>query len=109
MQASTLIACHECDLLHRRRTIANGTAAKCARCGGLLYRRPADSLNRALAFSLAAAVLLLLANLYPFMYFKLQGRVEVNTMFTGVIRLAQWGQWPLGAVVLMVSIGVPAV
>jgi len=85
-----------------------GAAAKCTRCGGLLYRRPRDSLNRALAFSLAAVVLLLLANLYPFMYFKFQGRVELNTMFTGVVRLWEWGDWPVAIVVMMASIVVPS-
>jgi len=107
MTASSLIACHACDLLHRRKDLAHRSAARCARCGSVLYRCHAGSLERALAYSLAAAVLFVLANLYPFLFFKMQGRVEVNTMFTGVVRLAEWGQWPLASVVLLASIVVP--
>ena len=109
MDLSKMVACHECDLLHERKDIAFGTAAKCNRCGGLLYRRPADSINRTLALSLVAAVLFVLANTYPFMYFMLQGRVEINTMLTGAVRLAEAGDWPVGLVVLMVSIVIPGV
>ena len=107
MDLSRLVACHECDLLHERKLIPLNTAARCRRCGGLLYRRPKDSLDRTLALSLVAAILFVLANAYPFMYFLLQGRVEVNTMLTSAVRLAEQGLWPVGAVVLMVSVVIP--
>lgn len=109
MDLSRMVACHECDLLHERKAIAFGTAAKCLRCGGLLYRRPRDSINRTLALSFVAAILFVVASTYPFMYFMLQGRVEINTILTGAVRLAERGDWPVGLVVLMVSIVIPGV
>ena len=62
---SPLIACHECDLLQREVSLAPGETALCRRCGGILYRNAPDSLNRTLAFSLAAAILFVIANIFP--------------------------------------------
>ena len=104
---SDLIACHACDLLHEKKPIAYGAAAKCSRCGALLYRRPKDSIERALTLSLTALILFTIANVCPFLYFKLGGRVEVNTVFTGVVRLYDWGMWPLAAVIFAVTILAP--
>ena len=106
---SDLIACHDCDLIHDPGHIAESSTALCSRCGAVLHRRPKDSLNRALALTLASVVLFVLANVYPFMYFKAQGQVEVNTMITGVLRLWQDGMQPLASVVFFASILAPGV
>ena len=61
---TSLIACHDCDLLHRRQRIEEGAAAKCSRCGAVLYRNPRDGIQRTLVFSLGALILYVLANVY---------------------------------------------
>lgn len=60
-------ACHFCDTLHTASPVAECTAARCARCGGVLYQNRPASLARASAFSLAALLLMALVHVYPFL------------------------------------------
>jgi len=107
MADELLIACHECDLLHIKREIPLGGSARCSRCGSVLYRRPADTVDAALALTAAALVLFLLANFYPFIYFKVAGRIEVNYLITGVFTLNDYGMPPLAGLILLCSILAP--
>ena len=107
MTDKSLIACHECDLLHRKREIPLGVSARCSRCGSVLYRRPADTVDAALALTFTAMVLFLLANFYPFLYFKVAGRTEVNYLITGVFTLNNYGMPPLAGLILLCSILAP--
>lgn len=60
-------ACHFCDTLHRYFPVDEGTAARCVRCGALLYQNRPASLARASAFSLAALLLMVLVHVFPFL------------------------------------------
>ena len=104
---TSLIACHDCDLLHRRQAIEEGAAAKCSRCGAVLYRNPADGIQRTLVFAMGALILYVLANVYPFMTFKLHGRVNESTVITGVIELQAGGLWELALLVGFASVVAP--
>lgn len=106
---TSLIACHDCDLLHRRQRIEEGAAAKCSRCGAVLYRNPRDGIQRTLVFSLGALILYVLANVYPFMTFKLHGRVNESTVVTGVIELQAGGLWELALLVGFASVVAPLI
>lgn len=103
----SLVACHDCDLLHRVGDVAEGDAVRCSRCGAVLRRRPKNSLDSALALALASLVLFVLANVYPFMVFKVGGQAEVNKLITGVFRLADRGMASLGILILFCSIVAP--
>jgi paraquat-inducible protein A len=101
------LACPDCDLLLRRHELQVGENASCPRCGGVVERRTHDALDRSLAYLLASAVCIAIANLYPFMTFSLHGRVENNTMLTGVMRLFEDGYHPLAILIFSASIGIP--
>jgi paraquat-inducible protein A len=74
-----LIACHDCDLLQREIPLKKGCAASCSRCGAVLYRNATDSIDRTLAYTLAAAVLFVIANVFPIFAIEVQGsRSEIN-------------------------------
>jgi paraquat-inducible protein A len=60
-------ACHFCDTLHEAAPIAEGTAARCVRCGIVLYQNRPASLVRATAFSLAVLLLMVLVHVFPFL------------------------------------------
>jgi paraquat-inducible protein A len=60
-------ACHFCDTLHEASPVDEGMAARCVRCGALLYQNRPASLARASAFSLAALLMMVLVHTFPFL------------------------------------------
>lgn len=105
----TLIACHECDLLHRLRTLPVKSKARCRRCGSLLYVRQPHSVDRTLALALTGLVLLVIANIYPFLSLESQGAVLETTLITGTIILSQQSMMGLAILVLLTSMLVPSI
>ncbi len=71
-----LIACHHCDLLQQEIFLKPGCAASCSRCGSVLYRNATDSVNRTLTYTLAAAVLFVIANVFPLFAIEVQGSLR---------------------------------
>ena len=102
-----LVACHGCDRLHRLEALARGQAARCLRCGTVLFRGKSRGLDRTLAFTLTALVLFVLANAYPLLTFELEGRSQQAHLITGVIGLYDQGMWELAALVFLASILAP--
>ncbi len=98
-----LIACHECDLLHVRMPVPNDGKALCSRCGAFLYRHIPDTIDKALALNLAAAMLFVIANVFPFMTLKLSGRVEENLFLSGAVELYRLGMGEVGLLVILTS------
>ncbi len=76
--AEPIIACHECDALYERSPIPEGARADCPRCGVELYRHIPRSLDRSLALYLATLVLMIIANVFPFMSMETAGSFEEN-------------------------------
>jgi paraquat-inducible protein A len=104
-----LIACHECDLLHKVRKAAKGGRARCVRCGAVLYRNIPDSINRTLMLTFAGVILFVIANIFPIMTFKLSGREQSNTLFASSRELYDAGFWELATLVFLCSILFPAI
>lgn len=105
--ADELEVCHDCGLLQRVPTPPPGGAARCARCGALLLRHHADTLNRSLALALAALVLYLVAMAYPFLEVRIQGQPIDTTLFSAVSNLYAADYALLAAVVLFTAMLVP--
>jgi paraquat-inducible protein A len=80
---------------------------RCRRCGAELYRLGGDGIHLALGLTLAALVLLVVANVFPLMTFRYEGREQGNVLISGVFELARQGLWPVAALFL-VTIAVPA-
>ena len=103
----SFIACHECDLLHQRRSLPPGGTARCTRCGAVLYRRKRNSLNRVLALTVAGLILFIVANAYPFLTFRLEAQIQETTLISGVLELYSQGMWIVAVVVFVTSILMP--
>jgi paraquat-inducible protein A len=103
----SVIACHECDLLHQRRPLPPDGTARCVRCGAALYRRKRNSLNRVLALTVAGLILFIIANVYPFLTFRLEAQIQETNLITGVMELYQQGMWIVAGVVLLTTIVMP--
>lgn len=106
-QAPALIECHDCGLFLRPKALPERGAAKCPRCGAGLYRRTHRGIDHAIALSIASLGLFAIANTFPFMAFKLEGREQVSTLITGVLEFFDQGLWPLAVLVFAVTIFIP--
>ncbi len=103
----SLAACHDCDLLYRVSPLPEGGVARCRRCGAVLYRHKTNSLDRTLALSMAGLVLFFLANVFPFLAFKMQGQITETTLSTGIWELYAQDMWLLALLVLLTCIVIP--
>jgi len=98
-----LIACHECDFLHSIQPVPVGGKALCTRCGAFLYQNIPNTLERALALNLAALMLFIMANVFPFISLKSSGRIELNLFLSGALTLYRLGIGELGLLVFLTS------
>lgn len=80
----------------------------CPRCGKHLEFRKKDSLNRSLAYLIAAAICYIPANLLPIMRTKTINYDETDTIMQGVILLWSPTGWPLSIIILCASILIPS-
>jgi paraquat-inducible protein A len=101
------VECHDCGQLQRRPELAPGQSAYCAACGARLFKERPRGVERALALTVGALVLLVVANLADFMTFEFQGRSQGNRIITGVLELRQRGYAPLAALILLTSVLAP--
>lgn len=102
------ITCPDCDLIIELPTLREGQRAFCPRCNHLLTHRGHRALERSTAFALAAVVFLVLANSYPFLSFRANGREQVMTLLQSAQELYRNGSEVLGLFVLAFIIIVPA-
>lgn len=98
-----VISCHECDLLLREAdSSARATSVACPRCGAELYRVGRNALERSLALTTAALVLLVVANLFPIVGLNLQGH-QVETTVFGAVRQLWLDDMPVVAALLLAT------
>ena len=102
------VACHECDLLNDVPELAPDQAARCARCNALLYRNPADSIDKTLALSFASLILYAVANTFPFLGFGTGSSVRETSLISGVVDLYRQGMSILAVVVFVTTLLFPA-
>ncbi|MGA9028404.1 MAG: paraquat-inducible protein A [Steroidobacteraceae bacterium] len=103
----TLIACMNCDTLSQRPSLMGAEQATCANCGAMLLRA-GPGLQHLLALSLAAAVLYIIANVFPVIGINVNGRASDTTLWGSVLSLADHATAPIAIVVALALIVVPA-
>ncbi len=103
-----MLACPQCDLVQRLPNLEPGASARCPRCDLELWRRRADSLERTLPLTLAAAVLYVLANSFPMLGLSAVGREAATTVLGGAQQLWRDGQEIVAGLVLFTAVIAPA-
>jgi paraquat-inducible protein A len=104
-----MVACHECGLLLRAHRAAEGYAARCPRCGAGLYAKSRRSIDYAIALHFTGLVLFVVANAFPFITFKMEGREQTSTLISGVLAFIEQELWLLAVVVFLVTIAIPLI
>jgi paraquat-inducible protein A len=104
---SSLIACHDCDLIQRLPHISEAGTIQCIRCGAVLHQKIRNSIERTLSLTLAGLVLFGLANAFPFLAFKIGAQVRQTTLLTGIQELYAQGMPELSVIVLLTTVLVP--
>ena len=107
MQDDLLIACHECDLLHRITPLPEGSTALCRRCNAVLLFHKKDSINKSLALTFTALILFIISNAYPLIEIKTEGLYRATTLIHGVTTLYDQGFWEIALLVLLTAVLFP--
>ncbi|OED36791.1 hypothetical protein AB833_25605 [Chromatiales bacterium (ex Bugula neritina AB1)] len=103
----SLVACHECDLLHEKRALGVGSVARCVRCNAFLYSNRQNSIDRALAVSVAALIMFVVANSFPFLTISVSGNAQSISIISAVFALSDEGMWVLGILCFCFIILIP--
>jgi paraquat-inducible protein A len=106
--APNLIACHDCDLLQWETPLQPGGVALCGRCGAVLYRNNPGNVERALALTIAAAILFAISNFFPIVGIESQGNRIASTLFGAVLTLWDDHMELVAGLVFVTAILVPA-
>jgi paraquat-inducible protein A len=104
----TVVACETCGLVQRLEGLGPGLVAECARCSATLADHRPDSLARTAAFSLAALLFYVPANIFPILEMDLYGVHSESTVWEGCKTLFQRGEILVALVVFMASLVIPA-
>ena len=96
-----LAGCHTCG------KVSAVTLGRCPRCGSRLHLRKSNSVQRTVAFMLAAAALYIPANVLPMMTMVELGESTSNTITGGIAYFWKGGAYPIALVILIASILIP--
>lgn len=102
-----LLNCHACGAVYRMALTQTDAHPHCTRCHVRLHSRKPNSLARAWALLIAAAILYLPANLIPIMSTSTLLQQREDTIMSGVIALWQAGSPEIAVVVFVASMVVP--
>lgn len=104
------LACPGCDLLVNVAGLHDGESAACPRCGHTLTRYRADASSRTLAFTVAALILLVIANSFSFLSFSAGGLENQMTLGQTPGTLFEYGMpsaaFIVGAFIIFIPAGV---
>ena len=110
-----LIACAECDALHRRSSVdgagdassdivPSGRHYECRRCGAPLGLARHATFDLPLALALGGLVTLAIAHLNPILVIDIQGQVRSTTLWEAAWTLYDEGAWFMCGLVLFTTL-----
>jgi paraquat-inducible protein A len=107
MVRSDTLCCATCGLTLQVDALSRGQRAECPRCGATVSEGPHGSLQLTAALAIAALILYVPANIYPILRMHFYGAYSENTVWDGVVSLAQANQYFVALIVFLASIVIP--
>jgi paraquat-inducible protein A len=104
-----IVSCHECDEIVIIPNPHREGRFKCPNCGYLLFRHKKGMVEKMLALSIAALILLGVTNYFPFLSFHVAGNTSHANFFTSIVYLFKEHEWLLGTAMLMTTLVVPSI
>ncbi len=102
------VACPECDLIQHLPELPPDGKTRCARCGRTLAARSSDPIDRPLALSIAALLVLIVANTSPLLGMSAVGRHATTTIIGGAYQMWIQGQEATAVIVAFCAVIAPA-
>lgn len=99
--------CSHCGQDQHVPQIPRGFYAQCSRCNSMLHVHVPRGIQRTVAFSLAALVLFIPANVFPILSMSRLGHKNESTIMEGVVELWTSGTQGIAILVLLCSIVIP--
>lgn len=87
--------------------VAQSLAGRCPRCGVAMHARKPRSVEKTMAYLLAATILYIPAHLLPVMTVTEMGVVEHNTIISGMMYFLRTEAYPIAIVIFVASILIP--
>lgn len=97
--------CPKCHKLNKMEQFQQ----RCSRCSSLFYQRKPKSLQYTLAWTIAALIAFVPANLYPIMIVYQLGVPDAATILGGIGTFVDYGLYPIAVIIFVASIIVPLV
>lgn len=102
-----VLICPVCSQPHQAVSFEVSTTLSCVRCGSVILRGRSKGVSQTLAFSIAALILYIPANIYPILSMEKLGVYSENTIWQGVRELFSNGYWGISILVFLASIFIP--
>ena len=99
--------CHECDELSKISTPDKPGQYRCPNCGTKLYTYKPGMIEKIYAYNIAALILFLITNYFPFLSFEAAGNRSEANFATSIHYLFENQEWLMGALILLTIIVVP--
>jgi paraquat-inducible protein A len=100
--ARGLAVCHTCAKVE---TVV--ASSECSRCGAHKHLRKPHSVQKTVAYAIAATVLYLPANMLPIMTVESLGVRDESTILGGVVTLWNMHSYPIALIIFVASVVIP--
>ena len=104
---ASLVSCHSCHLVCKATLLYGKLDSACPRCGAVLHQRKPNSISRTWALVIAAFIFYIPANVLPITLTTSLGKIQSDTIMSGVMYFITSGSWPIALVIFIASIVVP--
>ena len=92
------IICKQCYTLHEEVPLKDGSKARCAECGTVLYRYDSKLIEHSLALSITGLIFFVLANAFPLVQIEILGHEQFITIPKTLISLFDNGFYVVGLI-----------